>query len=61
VANIKYSEADKEFVRANYTKLTDREFVEYFNKCGHIVTLSAFRKFRQRLNCVKKRNFGKGL
>ena len=54
MANLKWSEADKELVRANYKRLTDREFVEYFNKCGHIVTLAAFRKFRQRLHLSKK-------
>jgi len=54
MANLKWSEADKELVRANYKRLTDREFVEYFNKCGHIVTLAAFRKFRQRLRLSKK-------
>ena len=53
--NIKWSEDEKDFIRANSAIMKDSEMVDYLTKhTDRIVTLDAVRKVRQKLGITKK-------
>ena len=53
--NIKWSEDEKDFIRANAEIMKDSEMAAYLTAhVGRIVTLDAIRKVRQKLGITKK-------
>ena len=53
--NIKWSEDEKDFIRANAAAMKDAEMADYLTThAGRLVTLDAIRKVRQKLGIAKK-------
>mgnify|MGYP003625245356 FL=1 len=53
--NIKWSEDEKDFIRANAAAMKDAEMADYLTAhAGRLVTLDAIRKVRQKLGITKK-------
>ena len=53
--NIKWSEDEKDFIRANASVMKDAEMADYLTDItGRLVTLDAVRKVRQKLGITKK-------
>ena len=53
--NIKWSEDEKDFIRANAAAMKDVEMADYLTAhTGRLVTLDAIRKVRQKLGIAKK-------
>ncbi len=53
--NIKWSEDEKDFIRANSAIMKDSEMADYLTRhTDRIVTLDAVRKVRQKLGIAKK-------
>ena len=53
--NIKWSEDEKDLIRANAAIMKDLELAEYMTiYAGRLVTLDAIRKVRQKLGIAKK-------
>ena len=53
--NIKWSEDEKDLIRANAAVMKDLELAEYMTiYTGRLVTLDAIRKVRQKLGIAKK-------
>jgi hypothetical protein len=60
MSNVVWSDAQKEFVRANADKLKDHQLAATLSKiCDRKVTLYSVRQIRQRLGIKKKQ--GRGL
>jgi len=57
--NIRWSPADKDFIKENAATMKDKDLaVELAARSGKPVSLGAVRKLRQRLGCIKKSGRG---